>query len=158
MDQFNNRKYIIGALIILLGIIFSVRLFYLQIVESKYKLSAESNSRRLEIVYPARGLVFDRNGELLVHNQPSYDLKIAPYELEAFDSTELCEILNIDIQTLRDAIQRVKRDPRERRNPFIKQLSPETFGKLKENNISSPDFTLVNEHLENINTSLPRTW
>jgi penicillin-binding protein 2 len=140
MDQFNNRKYIIGALIILLGIIFSVRLFYLQIVESKYKLSAESNSRRLEIVYPARGLVFDRNGELLVHNQPSYDLKIAPYELEAFDSTELCEILNIDIQTLRDAIQRVKRDPRERRNPFIKQLSPETFGKLKEKQYKFPGF------------------
>ena len=132
MDQYSNRRYIIGGLIILLGIIFSIRLLYLQIIDSTYKLSAESNSRRLEIVYPARGLIYDRNGELLIHNQPSYDLKIAPYELEAFDSTELCEILDIDIQTLRDAIYKVKHFPWERRNAFIKQLSAETFGKLKE--------------------------
>jgi penicillin-binding protein 2 len=140
MDQFNNRRYIIGALIVILGVVFTIRLMYLQIIDSKYKLSAESNSRRLEIVYPARGLVYDRNGKLLVHNQPSYDLKIAPYELEAFDSTELCDILEIDIQTLRDAIYRVKNYPRERRNPFIKQLSPETFGKLKERQYKFPGF------------------
>jgi penicillin-binding protein 2 len=140
MDQYGSRKYIIGALIILLGIIFSMRLLYLQVINSTYKLSAESNSRRLEIVYPARGLIYDRNHTLLVHNQPSYDLKIAPYELEAFDSTELCSILNIDIQTLRDAIDRVKKYPRERRNPFIKQLSPETFGQLKEKQYKFPGF------------------
>lgn len=123
-----------------MGVIFMIRLLYLQIVNSDYKLSAESNSRRLEIVYPARGLIYDRNGTLLVHNQPSYDLKIAPYELEAFDSTELCSILEIDIQELRDAIATVKNNPRKRRDPFIKQLSPETYGKLKEKQYKFPGF------------------
>jgi penicillin-binding protein 2 len=124
---------------------------YLQIINSSYKLSAESNSRRMEIVYPARGLIFDRNGKLLVHNQPSYDLKIAPNELEAFDSTELCEILNIDIQTLRDAISLVRNNPRERRNPFIKQLSPETFGRLKEKQYKFPGFYFSERTLRKYN-------
>ena len=140
MDQFSNRKYVIVILIWLIGFIFSIRLLYLQVIDTTYRLSAESNSRRVEIVYPARGLIYDRNGKLIVHNQPSYDLKIAPFELEPFDSIELCNILNIDIQTLRNAIKRVKENPKERRNPFIKQLSPETFGQLKEKQYKFPGF------------------
>ncbi|QQS50133.1 MAG: penicillin-binding protein 2 [Bacteroidota bacterium] len=140
MDQYSNRRYFIGAFIILLGFVYIIRLFYLQIIDSTYKLSAESNSRRLETVYPARGLIYDRNKVLLVHNQPSYDLKIAPYELEPFDSLLLCDILEIDIVTLREGIRRVIEDPRERRNPFIKQLSPEVFGRLKETQYKFPGF------------------
>jgi penicillin-binding protein 2 len=140
MDQFVNRKYFIGSFIILIGIIFIFRLLYIQIIDPTYRLSAESNSRRMEIVYAARGLIYDRNNNLLVHNQPSYDLKIAPFELEAFDSTELCEILNINIKELRKAIDTIKNNPSARRNPFIKQLSPETFGKLKEKQYKFPGF------------------
>ena len=124
----------------MVGLIFTIRLFLLQVVNSTYKLSAESNTRRMEIVYPARGIIYDRNGEMIAHNLPSYDLKIAPYELEAFDSTELCKILQIDIQTLRDGIRRVKTHPNERFNPFIKQLSSETFGILKEKQYEFPGF------------------
>lgn len=124
----------------MVGLIFTIRLFSLQVVNSAYKLSAESNTRRMEIVYPARGLIYDRNGELIAHNLPSYDLKIAPYELEEFDSAELCSILGIDIQTLREGIQRVKKFRNERFNPFIKQISPETFGKLKEQQYKFPGF------------------
>lgn len=154
MEQYNNRKYIIGGLIILLGLIFSARLMYLQLINSSYKLSAESNSRRLEIVYPARGLIYDRNGNLIVHNQSSYDLKIAPYELEVFDSTELCDILGIDIQVLRDAIEVVKKNPRKRRDPFIKQLSPETYGRLKEKQYKFPGFYFSNRTLRKYNFEL----
>ncbi len=140
MEQYTNRKYIIGVIILLIGFVFSIRLFSLQVINSSYKLSAESNTRRMEIVYPARGLIYDRNGVLLAHNLPSYDLKIAPYELEAFDSTNLCEILDIDIETLRKGIKRVLNNPAERFNPFIKQLSPETFGILKERQFMFPGF------------------
>jgi penicillin-binding protein 2 len=140
MEQYTNRKYIIGAIVLLVGLIFTIRLFSLQVVNSSYKLSAESNTRRMEIVYPARGLIYDRKGELIAHNLPSYDLKIAPYELEAFDSLELCDILGIDIETLREGIRRVKENPAERFNPFLKQLSPETFGILKEKQFKFPGF------------------
>jgi penicillin-binding protein 2 len=140
MDQFNSRKYIIGALILLVGLIFIVRLFLLQVVNSTYKLSAESNTRRMEIVYPARGLIYDRNGLLIAHNLPAYDLKIAPYELEAFDSAQLCSMLGIDIKELREGIRRVKRDASERFNPIIKLISSETFGMLKEKQFEFPGF------------------
>jgi penicillin-binding protein 2 len=140
MEQFTNRKYIVGAIIILVGLIFTIRLFSLQVVNSSYKLSAESNTRRMEIVYPARGLIYDRNGDLIAHNMPSYDLKIAPYELEEFDSVELCEILGIDIEILRNGIRRVIENPSERFNPLIKQLSPATYGKLREKQYKFPGF------------------
>ena len=97
MDQFRVRKYVINIIFIAVASIFVIRLFFLQVINTSYKLSAENNSKRIEILYPARGLVFDRNGELLVYNQPAYDLMIAPYELKEFDSTELCNILNIDV-------------------------------------------------------------
>lgn len=140
MEQYTNRKYIIGAFFLLVGMIFTIRLFSLQVINSEYKLSAESNTRRMEIVYAARGLIYDRNGELIAHNLPAYDLKIAPFELEAFDSLELCRILDIDMSTLRQGIQRVKSNHNERFNPFLKQLSPQTYGRLKEKQHSFPGF------------------
>lgn len=140
MDQYSTHKYIIGALIVLVGIIFAARLLYLQVIDPTYRLSAETNSRRMETVYPARGLMYDRNRELIVHNQPSYDLKIALSELQAFDSVELCEILDIELKTLREGIKAIKKSPRKQRDPFIKLLSPETYGRLKEKQYKFPGF------------------
>jgi penicillin-binding protein 2 len=137
MDQFNVRKYVINAIFIVIAAIFIIKLFFLQVINTSYKLSAENNSKRIEIEYPARGLIYDRNGEWLVYNQPAYDLMIAPYELKSFDSTELCEILNIDIQRLRDGI---KRSYRHRRDPFIKQIAPETYALFQEKLYRFPGF------------------
>jgi penicillin-binding protein 2 len=139
MDQFASRRNIIAGIFILAALALIIRLFYIQVVDSSYKLSAENNSQRIEILYPARGLVYDRKGELLVFNQPSYDLMIAPYELQQFDSVELCNILNIDIERLRAGIART-RIPRYRREPFIKQVSPETYAILQEKMYKFPGF------------------
>jgi penicillin-binding protein 2 len=137
MDQFAVRKYVINAIFIVIAAIFIIKLFFLQVINTSYKLSAENNSKRIEIEYPARGLIYDRNGEWLVYNQPAYDLMIAPYELKSFDSTELCEILNIDIQRLRDGI---KRSYKHRRDPFIKQIAPETYALFQEKLYKFPGF------------------
>ncbi len=137
MDNFAERKYIVGAIFLALVLILIVRLFYIQVIDSTYKLSAENNSRRIEIEYPARGLIYDRNGKLMVYNQPSYDLMIAPYELHSFDSTELCDLLSINIQRLREGI---KSSVVKRWDPFIKQLSPETYALLLEKLYKFPGF------------------
>lgn len=149
MNQYISRKYIIGGLVIFIGLVFCIKLLFLQVIDSTYKLSAESNTRRMEIVYPARGLIYDRNGKLIVHNQPSYDLKIAPYELEEFDTLELCEILDVDIEQMRSAIHKVKTDPRARREPILKLVSPETFGRLKEKQYKFPGFYFSARTLRN---------
>lgn len=149
MDQFVSRKYIIGAIIILTGLVFLSKLLSIQVLNKTYQLSAETNTRRMEIIYPARGLMYDRNRKLLVNNRPTYDLKIAPYELQAFDTVELCDILDVDIEFIRNAIINVIKNPRERHNPIIKQVSPETFGKLKEKQYKFPGFYFSARTLRN---------
>jgi penicillin-binding protein 2 len=74
-----------------------------------------------------------------VYNQPVYDLMVAPFELAPFDSTMLCDILRIDMTRLRTGIQR-SMDPRYRREPFLKQISPETYAILQENLYKLPGF------------------
>lgn len=149
MEHFSWRKNIIIAIMLLIGLIFVIRLLLLQVIDKSYELSAESNTRRLEIVYPARGLIYDRTNTLLVSNQPSYDLKIAPYELEAFDTTLLCDILGIEKEMLIKGIKRVKRYASARREPFIKQISPEVFARLKENQFKFPGFYFTLRTLRN---------
>jgi len=139
MDQFAGRKNIIVIMVLVSAFALIVRLFYIQVIDSSYKLSAENNSKRIETIYAARGLIFDRNRKLLVYNQPAYDLMIAPFELKPFDSTALCNLLSIDITRLRAGIAKVK-IPKYRREPFIKQLSPETYAKLQEKLYKFPGF------------------
>ncbi|HPI70018.1 MAG TPA: penicillin-binding protein 2, partial [Tenuifilaceae bacterium] len=74
-------------------IVILVRLFTLQVVDHSYKLSASNNVLRQITQYPARGLIFDRNGELLVYNQATYDLMVIPRQVQTFDTTELITIL-----------------------------------------------------------------
>ncbi len=151
MDHYTVRKYVINIIFIVIAAIFIIRLFFLQVINTSYKLSAENNSKRIEILYPARGLVFDRNGELLVYNQPAYDLMIAPYELKDFDSTELCNILNIDIERLRSGI---KKSYKHRRDPFIKQISPETYAILQEKLYKFPGFYVRSRTLRKYNKEI----
>lgn len=139
MDQFASRRNIIAIIFVMAAFALIVRLFYIQVIDSSYKLSALNNSQRVEVLYAARGLIYDRNGKLMVYNQPSYDLMIAPYELEPFDSVELCKVLSIDIKRLRAGIAKAKLQ-RYLREPFIKQLSAETYAELQEKLYKYPGF------------------
>lgn len=144
--QFDYRKYIIIACMILVGLVIAVRLFYVQILDDSYRLSADSNSRRKDIQYPSRGLIFDRNGKLLVSNQAVYDIMIIPREVREFDSIDFCQTVGIDIQILRDLFAGVRRDIRRRKisqhkpSPFIRQLSGERYAVLQEKLFKMPGF------------------
>ena len=74
--MYENRKLVIAALMIMLGLTIISRLLYVQILTDRYREEAEMNSRRKVIQYPSRGLISDRKGKLLVSNQPVYDLMI----------------------------------------------------------------------------------
>ena len=93
MDNYSKRKYLIGAIFILVALVFSVRLFRLQVVNNDYKQYATRNVLRRVVTYPARGLIYDRNGDLLVYNKASYDLLVTPREVSAFDTVfmSLCK-------------------------------------------------------------------
>ena len=87
-----KKSNILTASVVLIAILLTIRLFDLQIVDKEYKITASNNAFRYEVRYPARGLVFDRNGKILVGNETAYDIMVTPYEAVNFDTVDLCEI------------------------------------------------------------------
>src|SRR6185295_7449978 len=91
MQNLDQRKITFYIIFALVAIIFLIRLFYLQVVNTK-----EVEAGRLEeIIYPSRGLIYDRYGELMVYNDAIYDLMIYPKQAKNIDTTRLCEIVGI---------------------------------------------------------------
>ena len=78
-----HRKFILGGAIIIILLVYICRLFVLQIASEEYKTAADSNAFYKKTIYPSRGLIYDRNGELLVYNQPAYDIMFVPREVKA---------------------------------------------------------------------------
>lgn len=77
-----NRQYVIGGAVVLLVVIFIARLFYLQVLDNDYKAWADSNAFLKKTLYPSRGMLYDRNGKLLVYNQPAYDVMLIMREIQ----------------------------------------------------------------------------
>ena len=136
----SERKYVIGAVIILLSIIFLIKLFNIQVKESKFKVSAENNSQRHVTQYPARGLIYDRNGKLIVYNQAAYDVMLIPREMSEFDSIDICYILQITIDDLRKGVKQAKKYSWYKPSIFLKQISTTTYAKLQEKLFKFPGF------------------
>ena len=152
-----KRKYIIGGFIFLIALIYLVRLFDLQIQDGRYKASADSNAFLKKTIYPSRGLIYDRNGELVVYNQPAYDVMLIPRVVEPFDTIVFCLTLNITREQL---VIRFA-DMRDRRlNPgyssytpqrLIAQLSSQDYGRLQEKLYRFPGFFIQKRILRQYN-------
>lgn len=142
MKSFDNRRYVFIVFTVLIGLVFIVRLFSLQVLETSYKVSAENNSQSHVVVYPSRGLIYDRNGELLVSNQAAYDIMVVPNNVRAFDTTEFCSILNITAQNLNERLQRAKNYSWRVRSVFMKQVNFELAAVLQEKMYKFPGFSL----------------
>ncbi|WP_395056556.1 penicillin-binding protein 2 [Flavobacterium sp.] len=89
------RKLLLPGIVIIAGILITARLFYLQIIDDTFKLKSENISIKIKYDYPERGYIYDRNGELMVANQPSYDIMVIPRETKKMDTIEFCNLLNI---------------------------------------------------------------
>ena len=139
-DAFINRKYVIMALIVLASLCLIIRLFIIQVVKDSYKLSADNNVLRYVTQYPARGLIYDRNGKWIVFNQAAYDLMVVPAQASKIDTTGFCNLLGITGELFRErmkaAINYSKRAP----SVFLKQISVETYARLQEKMFMYPGF------------------
>ena len=160
-----KRKYVIGGFIVAITIIFIVRLFNLQVADSSFKKYADSNAYLRKTIYPSRGLIYDRKGELVVYNQPAYDVMVIPKEIENFDSVDFCNTLQISIEELRERFREM-RDPM--RNPgyssftqqvLIRHLSAKDYGRLQEKLYLFPGFFIQKKFSGNTTTSQqPTCW
>lgn len=140
METLSQRRYVIGGIILIVGLIFIVKLFRLQVLSPTYKQYATNNVVRKIVHYPSRGLIYDRNGELLVINKAAYDLLITPREVSLFDTTSLCNILNISKDDLEDEISKAKKYSNYKPSIIIKQISPKTYAYLQEQLFKYPGF------------------
>ena len=99
-----KRSYLLFFLILLISLLFIGRLFQLQIIRGGNSNPILNASVKTVFDYPERGYIFDRNGELLVANQLSYDVMIQPNQVKALDTLEFCSLLKIDKKKLLKAI------------------------------------------------------
>jgi penicillin-binding protein 2 len=139
-DRYANRKYLIMALVLVAALILIARLFYIQIIDKTYRVSAANNALRPVMQYPARGLIYDRNGELIVYNQAAYDLLVIPIQTSAFDTSRFNEILGISMDDFRDRMKSAVSYSRRAPSVFMKMISSETYALLQEEMYRFPGF------------------
>jgi penicillin-binding protein 2 len=132
MDQLFNRKYIIQGLFIVLALTLLGKLFYIQIASDKYFLDANNNALRKIFVYPARGVILDRNNKVLAQNQPTYDLMVTPNQVKPFDTLSLCNIIGITMEDFRKKFHKAEVQSKYQASVFQKLLSVETYATLQE--------------------------
>ncbi|MDB0007230.1 penicillin-binding protein 2 [Flavobacteriales bacterium] len=140
MRKFENRPYIIGGFFSVIIIIFIVRLFSIQVVDDSFKTSSENNVIRKETDHPRRGLIYDRNNELIVYNEAAYDLMITPNQANSIDTNLICSLLSIDTLALEKRLEKAKSYSMYKSSVFMKQISVETYTKLQENMFLMPGF------------------
>lgn len=146
--SFEKRRYVVGAVAVAIVLTYIVRLFTLQLLSDDYRRSADSNAFRKEIVYPSRGLIFDRKGKLLVYNEPSYTLLVTMQDQRGIDTLDFCRTVGITreeyIARMAD-IKDSKKHPGYSRNTpqiFMSQIPPEEFARLREKLFRFPGFSI----------------
>jgi len=132
MKVFESRKYVFLGIIVIVSLSFVARLFYLQVIDKDYQQFAKQNILQKRILYPPRGLIYDRNGELLVSNQTVYDLMVTPSKIKSFDTSALCNLLDLERETFEQKLQEARNYSYYKPSVFLKQVSVETFGNLQE--------------------------
>ena len=157
--RLERRKYVIGGFIFLLVIIYIVKLFVLQVCDSTYKENADSNAFMKKTIYPSRGFIYDRNGLLVVFNQPAYDVVMIPRDVQPFDTIDFCNTLRISRE---DFDQRMSDLKNPKKNPnyssysqqtFMTHLSAQDYGRLQEKLYRFPGFFIQKRILRQYNYS-----
>lgn len=145
-----KKSNILTVSVVLIAALLTIRLFILQIVETEYKITASNNAFRYEVRYPARGLVFDRNGKILVGNETAYDIMVTPYEAVNFDTVDLCEIFDLKLEDVRHTFKEYRVNRRKigfQTMPFVKRVSNKQYAVFLEQAYKFPGFSAVSRTL-----------
>lgn len=130
-----GRKEIIRFAFVAVGVIFLIKLFFIQVIDRRYEELANSNAVLRQIDPPVRGLIRDRNGKLIVYNTPEFDLEIVRKEVKQLDSAKFCEVFGLTLPGLRQKFKelRAKREYSPvKPTVFLKQLSNLDFARIQD--------------------------
>lgn len=130
-----GRKEILQIIFILTGLVFIVKLFSIQVLDNRYAELADSNAILREVEYPFRGLIYDRNGKLIVYNTPEFDIIVIRKDIKDFDSAKFCQVFDMSREELRKKFKEMR--ARKEYSPykptlFIDRLSNLEFAKIQD--------------------------
>lgn len=146
------RRILLVILIVLVGVGFTARLFYLQVINDSYANLSKNNAVKVKYEIPQRGYVFDRNGKLLVANQPSYDVTVIIKDLKPFDTTEFCSLLKISKERLIKQFKKARNYSVRLPYVVVPQLTKSEYAYLQEKMYKYEGFYIQKRSLRDYNT------
>lgn len=158
-DPYRNRARHLVLLICVVFLILVIRLFYLQILDANYKRLSERNALYHRPIYPERGVIFDRNGELVVYNEPAFDILVTMKELQPFDTLSFCQILGTSKEYLEERMAFITN---RSKNPSYSPYTPQTLlphlpleriAPFREQLFRYPGFSVIPRSIRKYNTT-----
>ena len=146
MDTLKNRRSIVVTAIILVFAVIAFRLFQVQILDKEYRVTAENNALKYETLYPARGRILDRNGEVLVDNKLTYDIMVTPFDVAPFDTVAFCRIFDMDTAFVHEKFREYRRFRTRigfQTLVFRRQVTSEQYNRFIEQAFLFPGFSGV---------------
>lgn len=139
-----SRSRIIQVIFIFVFLLIILQLLNLQIFSNEYKLQAENNAIYRKVIYPDRGIIYDRHGKAILENTVMYDLLVTPSETKGLDTMALCNIIGIDTAEYhKRIITAIIKNSRYKPSIFEPLISDEVFALLNENMYKFPGFNIV---------------
>ena len=140
MRNIDNRKYVIALIFVLIPITFIVRLFYMQVVDDKWKERAAQISENKILTYPARGIVYDRNGEKIISNEVYYDIHVVPRQAKNTDSVSLVRLLGISMEEYTKKMNKARNYSMRKPSEVVRQIPPNEFALIAPELYKYPGF------------------
>lgn len=138
--MFENRKFPVLIFIYTIGVIYLLRLFYLQVIDKNYRTIEALNSVRKEVSIPLRGQIYDRHGKLVVANEEVYDMYVIPQKVLPFDTVSFCNLFGIDKPYVDSMLTQARNYSKLRASLFLRQLSKQEYSGVIDAMIQYPGF------------------
>ncbi|HBK82236.1 MAG TPA: penicillin-binding protein 2 [Flavobacterium sp.] len=146
------RKLVLPTIVVLSGVLMLAKLFYLQIIDDSLKIKADNNAIKIEYDFPERGYIYDRNGKLLVANQPSYDIMVVPKDIKDLDTLQFCELLKIEKDYFIKRVEKAKVYSPMLPSVFLAQLTKLEFAAFQEKIRKFKGFYIQKRYLRDYQT------
>lgn len=147
------KKLVLSSIIVLIGITFLSRLSYLQLIRTSSNQILDDPAIKIVYDYPERGYIYDRNGQLLVANQPAYDVMVIPREVKPLDTLEFCSLLGITRDHFLDRMRKARVYSPRLPSVLVPQLSKEDYASLQEKMRKYKGFYIEKRSLRDYNTT-----
>ena len=149
-DLNHQRQYIIRLFFALSAGVLIAKALHLQVLDSSYRSKADATAIDEQVVYPARGTIYDRHGKILVYNNPTYDLMVTYNQVnQDMDKKAFCDLLGITSKYFEENLNKDWGDPRFSKSvpfPFLTKISAKDFARFQERLFQFPGFRPVLRH------------